>query len=151
MTTTLTKVATLIALGMLALGVQGCDKMPYSYRGKFPAVPNGATIEITAVQFDLLTQFPAGTVQISGQYTPLGPGALPTLVQVFILQTQPGGAIVGQVAFNLTVQPGGIIPNQLMPTPATTLEPGQELRFLLRPVGANLPFGQLKLKLLYEG
>jgi hypothetical protein len=48
------------------------------------------------------------------------------------------------------MQPDGTILNQTFATPAATLQPGQELRFFVRPVGVPLPLVRMKLKLLYE-
>ena len=140
----------LMVVGVLGFLLQGCDKFPYFYLGNFPAIAANTEFEASAVLFALQTPFPAGTVQISGQLVPQTPGPLPSTLRFFIRQTQPGGAVVATVTFNLTVRPDGVIPNQLVPTPAVTINAGQELKFVFQPVGTGLPFGQMKLKLLYE-
>lgn len=140
----------LAACAVLALLLTGCDKFPYSYLGTFPSIPAATEFEVTSVLFTTSTEFGAGTVQMSGQYTALAAAPLPSTVQVFIRHTDAGGAVLAQVAFDLDLGPGGIIRNRLLPTSGSTLGPGHELRVVFRPVGAALPPGRLKLKLLYE-
>jgi hypothetical protein len=146
-----TKVRPLIVVAALGWLLQGCDKFPYLFNGQFPALPAGFQLQATAVLFALQTPFPAGTLQVSGELQPETPGAtLPSTIDFVIRQTEPGGAVVTTVTINLTVQPDGVIPNQVVVTPAITVEPGQELKFFIRPIGTALPFGRMKLKLLYE-
>jgi hypothetical protein len=144
-----TRARLVIAVGMLALLLQGCDKFPYLFHGRFPAVPAGVDAEATAVLYALPTPFPAGTLQISGQLAPQTLAPLPPTLRFSIRRFQ-GAAVVDSLTFDVSVQPDGTILNQVVVTPAATLQPGEELRFFVQPVGANLPLGRMKLKLLYE-
>ena len=142
---------TLAMVGVLALLLQGCDKFPYAYFGSFPGIPAGTELEVTSVLFAAQNSFPAGSVQISGQLTPSASGSpLPSTLRVIVRRTQPGGAVVDTSTFDLTVRPTGVIPNQLFPVPGTTVNAGEELRVVFKPIGTALPVGQIKLKLLYE-
>ena len=134
----------------LALVLQGCNKVPYYFLGNFPAVGPNVEYEASSVVFGRQTPFPAGTVQVSGQLSPAAFVPVPSTVRFFIRQTRPGGAVVASVVLNLTVQANGVIPDQTVSTPAVTLNAGDQLKFVVQPLGTTLPFGQLKLKLLYE-
>lgn len=144
------RVCLLAAVGVLALVLQGCDKIPYYFLGNFPGIGPNDEYEASSVVFGRATPFAAGTVQISGQISPLAFVPVPTTVRFFIRQTQPSGAVVASVVLNLTVQPNGVIPDQVVPTPAVTVGTGDRLRFVVQPVGAILPASKLKLKLLYQ-
>lgn len=144
-----TRAKWLCAVGMLALLLQGCDKFPYLFNGRFPAVPANVDAEATAVLYALQTPFPAGTLQISGHLVPQTLVTLPSTLR-FSIRRVENGTTVETFAFDVTMQPDGTILNQTFATPAATLQPGQELRFFVRPVGVPLPLVRMKLKLLYE-
>ena len=142
---------TFAVVGGLALLLQGCDKFPYAYFGSFPGIPAGTELEVTSVLFAAQNSFPAGTVQVSGQLTPVATGSpLPSRLRVIARHTRPSGAVVDAFTFDLTVGPTGVIANQLFTVPGTTVNAGEELRVVFQPIGTALPVGRIKLKLLYE-
>jgi hypothetical protein len=140
----------LLAVGVLGLLLQGCDKLAYYYLGENPSIAADAEFEATVVALPLQTFVAVGTVQISGTLTSQTPQALPSTLRVFMRQTRPDGALVATVSIDLTVRPDGVIRNQLFPTPAMTIGTGEALRFVFQPLGTLLPSGTARLKVLYE-